>query len=122
MSKTRIFALTMLAIMLSAILSNPKKEKIQDAVKLKAISLLKQELHYNDKDALKLSMTLFGDKLVRDFVEQNIIIENYYLFSLAKIRWQGKETPIGGGAFTKVYLSPKIDDKASEIISILKNL
>lgn len=122
MSKTRIFALTMLALMLGAILSNPKKEKIQEAVRLKAVSILEEELHYKDKDALKLSMTLFGDKLIHDFVEQHVIVENYYLFSLAKIRWQGQETPIGGGAFTKVYLSSKIDNKSSEIIAILKNI
>ena len=122
MSKTRIFALTMVAIMLAAILSNPKKERIQDAVRQKATSLLEEQLHYKDREAMQLGMTLFGNKVVNDFVEQNVIVENYYLFSLAKIRWQGQETPIGGGAFTMVWLSPKIDEKADEIISILKNL
>lgn len=122
MSKTRIFALTMVAIMLAAILSNPKKERIQDAVRQKATSLLEEQLHYKDREAVQLGMTLFGNKVVNDFVEQNVIVENYYLFSLAKIRWQGQETPIGGGAFTMVWLSPKIDEKADEIISILKNL
>lgn len=122
MSKTRIFALTMVALMLGAILSNPKKERIQDAVRQKATSLIEAQLHYKDRDALQLGMTLFGNKVVNDFVEQNVIVENYYLFSLAKIRWQGQETPIGGGAFTMVWLSPKIDEKADEIISILKNL
>lgn len=122
MSKTRIFALTLVALMLAAILSNPKEERIQEAVRQKATSLIEQQLHYKDRDAIQLGMTLFGNKVVDDFITHNVIIDNYYLFSLAKVRWQGQETPIGGGAFTIVWLSPKIDEKADEIISILKNL
>lgn len=122
MSKTRIFALSIVAIMLAAILTNPKKEDLELAVQNKAKSLLQQQLSYENKDALALGMTLFGDRIVNEFVEKNVIIENYYLFSLVKIRWQGQDTPIGGGAFKYVYLSPEIDKKADEIVGILKNL
>lgn len=122
MSKTRIFALSLVAIMLAAILTNPKKEDLELAVKDKAKSLLEQHLNYENKDAMQLGMSLFGDRIVREFVQNNVVIENYYLFSLVKIRWQGENTPIGGGAFKKVWLSPEIDKKADEIVGIIKSL
>ena len=122
MSKTRIFALILLALLVIGILLNPTKEQLEDAVKTKAISLVEQQLRFDDQDALKLGMNLYGNKLVQDFVEKNVVVTNYYLFSLVKIRWQSQETPIGGGAFKTIWLSPKIDEKADEIITVLKSL
>lgn len=122
MSKTRIFALVLFGIMIAAILTNPKKDELEGAVKDKATSLLVQQLKYENQDAVQLGMSLFGDRIVREFVQNNVVIENYYLFSMVKIRWQGQDTPIGGGAFKTVWLSPEIDKKADEIVGILKNL
>lgn len=122
MSKTRIFALLLVAVMLAAVLTNPSKAEFDNAVKDKATSILKSQLQYENQEAIQLGMTLFGDKVVRDFVDKSIIVDNYYLFSLVNIKWQGEKTPIGGGAFKTIWLSPKIDEKADEIIGILKNL
>ncbi|MFZ4863425.1 hypothetical protein ACL9RF_14700 [Sphingobacterium sp. Mn56C] len=122
MSKTRIFALLLVAIMLGSILTNPSKEQVETAIKEKAKTILQQKLNYAHKDAMEMGMLLFGDKILKDFVDKNIQITNYYLFTLIRIKWQGDETPIGGGAFKKVWLSPKIDEKAEEIIGVLKNL
>ena len=122
MSKTRIFAITMLILIGAAIFTNPKKEEFDSIVKNKATELVKKELNYEHQDALELGMTLFGNKMVDDFVEKNVIVDNYYLFSTVSINWQGQKTPIGGGVFKTIWLSPKIDEKADEIISILKKL
>lgn len=122
MSKTRIFAIVMLGIIIASILTNPPREQFENIIKAKAKDLLEKQLHYKDKDAIQLGMTLFGDKIVQDFMDRNIVIKNYYLFSIANISWQGELTPIGGGAFKFVWLSPKIDEKADEIIEILKDL
>jgi hypothetical protein len=122
MSKTRIFALLLFGIMIAAILTNPKEEELETAVKDKAKSLLASQLKYENQDAVQLGMTLFGDRVVREFVKNNVVIENYYLFSLVKIILQGEDTPIGGGAFKKVWLSSEIDKKADEIVGVLKKL
>jgi len=122
MSKTRIFALILVAFMLICIFTNPSKEQFEEAIAQKASTLIKQQLQYEDQNAVRLAMSLFGDKVVDNFVSNNIVIENYYLFSVAKIKWQSEETPIGGGALKTIWLSPKIDEKADEIISILKSL
>lgn len=43
MSKTRIFALTLIALMLVAVFTNPTTEQMEAEVKAKATQLLKQE-------------------------------------------------------------------------------
>lgn len=122
MSKTRIFAFFMIALLLGAILTNPSKEDFDKTVAHKATDLMKKQLKYENEDAIQLGMTLFGDKLVKDFVEKSVIVDNYWLFSVVNISWQGEKQPIGGGAFKTVWLSPKIDEKADEIIRVLKKL
>lgn len=122
MSKTRIFALIMVAFMLICILTNPSKEQFEDAINKKATTLIKQQLQYEDNAAIDLAMTLFGNKVVDRFIDNNVKIKNYYLFTTVSIQWEGKVTPIGGGALKTVWLSPKIDEEADKIIGILKSL
>lgn len=122
MSKTRIFALFLFGIMVAAILTNPKREQFETAIEEKAKSLLVKQLKYDNQDAVQLGMSLFGNRIIKEFVQNNVVIENYYLFSVVKIKWQGQNSPIGGGAFKTVWLSPEIDKKADEIVGILRKL
>ncbi|MEZ0450963.1 DUF4359 domain-containing protein [Sphingobacterium thalpophilum] len=122
MSKKRIFALLLIVIMLAAILTNPSKEEHEKVVRAKAEQLLKNQIHAKDQDFFGLGMQLFGNKLVDNFIQSSVIVDNYYLFSLTKINWQGTEQVIGGGAFRYIWLSPKIDEKADEIIAALKKI
>lgn len=122
MSKTRIFALFLFGIMVAAILTNPKRKQFETAIEEKAKSLLVKQLKYDNQDAVQLGMSLFGNRIVKEFVQNNVVIENYYLFSVVKIKWQGQNSPIGGGAFKTVWLSPEIDKKADEIVGILRKL
>lgn len=122
MSKTRIFAIILIGLILTAVFTNPSKEQMQNAVAAKAKTILENQLNYENKDAIQLGMTLFGNRLVRDLVQSHVVIRNYYVCSTASIHWQGEETPIGGGAFRTVWLSPEIDNKVDEIIAILKDL
>lgn len=120
MSKTRIFALFVVAIMLAAVFTNPKKEQHEAIVKAKAEELLKKQVGEKEKGFIAIGMQLLGNNLVDNFISNTVVVENYYLFSLTKIKWQGKEITIGGGAFGKVWISPKVDEKADEIVAILK--
>lgn len=122
MSKTRIFALATVAFMLICIFTNPSKEEFEEAITQKATNIIKDQLHYKDQGAVDLAMNLFGNKIVSNFVQNNVRIDNYYLFSIVKINWQGEETPIGGGVLKNVWFSPKIDEKTNEIIGVLKSM
>ena len=121
MSKTRIFALLGIVIMLTAVFTNPSKEKINDKLTLKAKEILKNQLDYKHKDAVDFGMMLFGDQVVKEFVNNYTHTDNYYLFSLTKINWNSEEVVIGGGAFGQVWISDKIDEKAGILMDALKN-
>lgn len=122
LSKKRIFSIALVFVMLLAIVTNPPREEHEAAVKEKAIALFKKQLNFDHQDAIDFAMRLGGNQVIDQFLEQHVEIKNYYLFSLTKINWEGKSTVIGGGAFKQVWLSDKIDTKAAEIISVLKNL
>lgn len=121
MSKTRIFALLGVVIMLTAVFTNPSKEKINDKLTLKAKEILKNQLDYKHKDAVDFGMMLFGDQVVKEFVNNYTHTDNYYLFSLTKINWNSEEVVIGGGAFGQVWISDKINEKAGMLMGALKN-
>ncbi|GAA4144216.1 hypothetical protein GCM10022216_26950 [Sphingobacterium kyonggiense] len=120
MSKTRIFALSLVAIMLIAVFTNPSKEKIESKLADKAKEILKKQLQYEHQDAVDLGMMLFGDQVVSEFINSYTTTSNYYLFSLSKINWNGEQIIIGGGAFSQVWISPKLDEKADQLINALK--
>ena len=108
--------------MLVAVVTNPTREEHEKAVKEKATQLLRQESGVENKNVVDFGMQLFGNTLVEQFMEANMKVDNYYLFSLIKIRWNGEEAVIGGGAFKYVWLSSKMDEKAAEIVDKIKNL
>lgn len=122
MSKTRLFALIAIALLLAAVITNPSADKHEEAIMEKTTSILKQQLDYKNEEAVQLAMTLFGDRIVREFVQSNITIQNYYLFSIVRVHWQSDEATIGVGVFGKVWLSSRIDDEIDKIIRILKEL
>lgn len=122
MSKTRIFAVIVVAIMLAAVATNPSRQQHERVIRQKAVEVLQNQLAYAHKDAFDLGMTLFGDRVIEEFIQSNVVVKNYFLFSVTKIRWQGDEVTIGGGAFTHVWLSERLDEEADKIIRILKDL
>ena len=120
MSKTRIFALGMVLLMLIAFFTNPKKEQHEKIVREKAIALLKQQAGKKNEKVVDFGIQLFGNTLVDQFIQNHVTVENYYLFSLTKIRTTTQQNTIGGGALGTIWLSPKIDQKAAEIAKMIK--
>jgi len=121
-NRNRYIALILLALIGGAIITNPPQEKHEQVVAAKAKQILQEQLSYEHQDAIEFGMQLFGDQLVKRFMKDNIKIENYYLFSTTKVRWQSKDVVIGIGAFGHIWLSSKIDEKLTEVISILKKI
>lgn len=122
MSKTRIFALVGIVVLVVAFLTNPSQERQEEVLRAKAKELLTSQLDYEHEDAVQLGMMLFGDRVIDEFLINNVQIKNYYLFSLIEISWQAEKQVVGGGALGQVWLSPKIDTEADKIIRTLKDL
>ena len=121
MSKTRIFAILGILIILTAVFTNPSKEKINAKLTVKVKDILAKQLEYKHKDAVDFGMMLFGDQLVNEFVNNYTFTDNYYIFSLSKINWNSEKIIIGGGAFGQVWISPQIDAKVGKVVDALKN-
>ncbi|WP_437919373.1 DUF4359 domain-containing protein [Sphingobacterium sp. LRF_L2] len=121
MSKTRIFSLSTIVLMLVAFFTNPSNEQHEEAVRIKALELLQQHTgKNNDNNVLNLGVQLFGNTLVDQFMKNHIHVQNYYLFSVTKVTWEDKEQIIGLGMFKKVWLSAKIDDMAADVVNMIK--
>lgn len=110
----------MIAIMLIAFFTNPTKEQHETAVREKAIILLKQQAGKQNEQVVDFGIQLFGSTLIDQFMQNHVKVENYYLFSLTKLRLGTQESIIGGGAFRYIWLSTKIDEKAAEIATMIK--
>lgn len=112
----------MILSILISVVTNPPKEEIESVLNQKAASIIKQQFGYKEGMAVDLAMKLFGDKVIDEFVANNVVVENYYLCSIIRIKWSGEEAIIGAAGFNNVWLSPKIDRKIDEIITVLKSL
>lgn len=106
--------------MVAAFWTNPSQEQQEDAIRAKAIELLRTQAGDENKGVVDFGIQLFGNTLIDQFMRNHVKVENYYLFSLTKVRWDNQETVIGGGAFKQVWLSSKIDEKAAEIVNMIK--
>ena len=57
-----------------------------------------------------------GKKYVGQMIDSHISIDNYYVFSLTRLKWEDKSYVIGVGIFNKVFISNKVDDIAAKTI------
>ena len=56
----------------------------------------------------------FGGVIADKFIDENVVVDDYYLFSITNVRWEGKIKMVGVGLFGKVILHPDIDKKLKE--------
>ena len=122
MSKKRILSIALIALILAGFFTNPPSEKIRTDVEERVRAILRKELNLKHQDAFELGMQLYGNKLLHELSEQYIVVENYYAFSIIKVRWQSEENTVGIGVFNRTLFSKKIDKKAAEIFHVIKQL
>ncbi len=99
-----------------AVYTNPKQDQHKEAVKAKIKSHLQKSVEENTSglDNLLGGMAqsfgmMLGGAVVDGLVSNAITTENYVVFSVTKLSWEGKSHRIGIGIFGNVFLSKKID-------------
>lgn len=123
MKKSFFFILLLVIIAILGIATNPSTEDHRRAVKEKVYQHLEKELSEATADTEdewgelgnSLGMALGGavlDPLVKNLID----VDNYRVFSLTRADWEEESHIIGIGAFGKVFLSPKIDEKLEEAV------
>jgi len=117
-----IFGTICIAIVL--ILTNPDGAKHSVAVK----GILTKEFNKAMTDELQKSKNNYqqvnagiglflGSTLIDKIVDGYIDCENFYLFSLTKINYEGSDRTIGFGILGKVYISDKLKENTSKLFN-----
>lgn len=116
------FGTVFIAIVL--ILTNPDQAKHSIAVK----EILTKEFNKAMTDELRKSKNnyqranaglglLLGSTLIDKIIDGYIDCENFYLFSLTKINFEGNNRTIGFGILGKVYISDKLRENTSKLFN-----
>jgi hypothetical protein len=108
-------------VCLGAFATNPTSVEHKLILKDKMREYLNTEIDKmqleNDNKFAALGASLgaaFGGVIADKFIDENVVVDDYYLFSITNVRWEGKIKMVGVGLFGKVILHPDIDKKLKE--------
>ena len=104
-----IFLIFLIIIAVIAFFTNPDEQAHKEAIKAKSADILKEIVSERTDGVSSVAWQLAGEQLLAGFINSNITVDNYYLFSIPKINWDGKSYPIGAGAFGKVYVTKHLN-------------
>ncbi len=121
-SSSGLFVLFFIVLVcLGAFATNPTSVEHKLILKDKMREYLNTEIDKmqleNDNKFAALGASLgaaFGGIIVDKFIDENVVVDDYYLFSITNVRWDGKIKMVGVGIFGKVILHPDIDKKLKE--------
>lgn len=115
------FLFFVILVCLGAFATNPTSVEHKLILKDKMSEYLNTEIDKmqleNDNKFAALGASLgaaFGGIIVDKFIDENVVVDDYYLFSITNVRWEGKIKMVGLGIFGKVILHPDIDKKLKE--------
>ncbi len=101
MKKGHYIFFGVLFVILIAVLTNPKIDQHKDAVKLKLNS-------FSQKNG-GLITSLFVGTIGSPMIDNMVTCDNYLIFSITKVNYNGTSKSIGFGIFGSVYLSKEIE-------------
>lgn len=113
MKTKHITLIAIITILLIAIFTNPSQEEHKEKVKETFTAYYQKSLKENETDsenAFAALGSLLGNTLINSMIENAITRDNYVIFSLTKITYEGEEKSIGYGVFGNVFLSEKIEE------------
>ena len=126
MKKTHLIIIIIVLIGLVAVLTNPNQDRHKEVVKNKINLYLQKSMkegnadtdNDEEKSGQAIGMML-GVVLVNQIIDNLVSTDNYVLFSMTKVTWDGQTKVIGIGAFSNIYLTDKLDNALNE--GLLKN-
>ncbi len=107
--KSFFLFLIIIAIIVAAFFTNPDEQAHKDAIRVKSADILKEIVAERSDGVSAVAWQMAGEQLLTGFINSNVTVDNYYLFSIPKINWDGKSYPIGAGAFGKVYITKHLN-------------
>ena len=122
-TKYMIISIIVLAAIV-AILTNPNPERHKEVVKNKFYQYLQKPLMEDvtnaktrREEAVRSIEMLLGSTLIDRIIDNLVSSENYLLFSITNISFEGKSKTIGYGVFGNVYLAKELDEAMNETLN-----
>jgi hypothetical protein len=111
-SKQKILAIVSV-ILLIAFFTNPNQAAHQEKVKSTITSFYQKQLKENktsSSNGFEALGNLLGTSFINTMVENAVTCDNYFLFSVTKINYEGQEKSIGYGVLGNIFLSSKVEE------------
>jgi hypothetical protein len=111
MKKSTITLAVLALVIIVAVITNPKLEDHKAAIKSKmnaAIQKSMSETISQSNDGLQQAGSvlgvMLGGALIDRLIDSAVGVDNYVLFSLTKVTWEGNSMIVGVGIFGNVFL------------------
>lgn len=115
-SSGSFFLFFILLVCIGAFSTNPSSAEHKFILKDKMRQFLNTEIDKlkseNDNEFAQLGATLgasLGGVLTDKFIDDNVVVDDYYLFSITNVNYDGKKNSVGLGVFGKVILHPDLE-------------
>jgi hypothetical protein len=122
MKKGQLMFSVVSLVLLIAAFTNPDPDQHKEAVKAKFNAYIQRAAREglgkagNEWEQAGQAIGLMlGGALLGQLVDNLIATDNYVLFSVTKISWEGESKIIGVGAFGNVFLSKQVDEVIQHI-------
>ncbi len=120
--KGLLLLILLLLVVAVAFFTNPDKEAHKEAIIARSNQVIEEIITERNDMVSSAAWQLAGEQFLSEFIDSNVTVDNYYLFSIPKVNWDGKSYPMGVGAFEKVYVTKHLNrDVVQPILNDMEN-
>lgn len=120
--KGLLFLILLLLVVAIAFFTNPDKEVHKEAIIVRSNQVIEEAIAERNDMVSSAAWQLAGEQFLSEFIDRNVTVDSYYLFSIPKVNWDGKSYPMGVGAFGKVYVTKHLNrDVVQPILNDMEN-
>ena len=105
-------------LLLAAFLTNPRRETHLQELQVKLTEAIDASMseRQNDDPVTYNAWKLGGKQMVGLFTKNYASVDNYYVFSLTRLRWENESYVVGIGAFGNVWITGRIDKEFADTV------
>ena len=116
-NRTGLWIAVIALILLAAYLTNPGKELHKEQLKIKLTEVIGEAMQERQDNLIVYgAWEMAGGMMIEAFTENHMSVDNYFLFSLTRLHWDGRSYIIGIGGFGQVYITKRLDKELAEKI------
>lgn len=115
MKKSYILLAAVGLILLIAVITNPSQERHKEVLRAKLNASMQNTFksHQSEEsgwgEAGNAIGLMMGGAMIQSLVDNMVSTDNYLVFSVTKITFEGKSRMVGVGAFGNVFLTSQLD-------------